>query len=369
MKRTICLYKPSKRNKNIEIRKQILAFCLSFFICLFIISCASIPEEIIQDTTPSWVTDTEFVYPNRQWIRVVVHGENLETTESVAISRVERLFNLDLQSIFNTNQQLVKRVKNSRSLTVANLKNSEDFEQWVEFNTNEFGLVGLEVESWTNPQNDRVYVIARMNRSDCSDRYLEMIVKNESIISQLLEEAEQRPQSFEAIHLLNLAIKFGIVTDNFHAIRTVLAPSTAVRRLTYGNAGELRVFSHYAKRTIAIDVNVQGDINYRIQRAFEETLNSRGFRTSDFGGIPNSLIAFFTLDEVEADGAQFRYIRYVLSYSLRTSSGEEIFSYSDSESEGHLSVIEARNRAIQAAENTIGTTGFMTRFEEYLEGL
>ncbi|MCL2064174.1 MAG: hypothetical protein FWG98_07365 [Candidatus Cloacimonetes bacterium] len=208
-----------------------------------------------------------------------------------------------------------------------------------------------------------------MNRIEGSARYSIMIRENETIIDELIKEAQQNQRTFEAVQMLNLAHSFAVVTDNFQSILSVLNPAFIGRTPSYRNAESIRTLSQNSLREIVITVNVSGDENDRIQRAFTESLNSRGFRTSDSAVGQYTLYVSFVLENIESASSRFQYVRYVLNYSLRNSIGVELFSSSENGREGHLNVSEARNRAIQIVERSIGTTGFAESFEAFLEGM
>ena len=348
-------------------KSQFILLSIILIVLLLISSCASAPIETDQLPTPSWITNLEIAYPEREWLRAVVNGEDIRTVENEAISRVGRLLRLDLHAVSSENRQLIEMVNSSRERILFDFRNNEEYIQWISDTSAPDGLAGLQVETWTNPRNGRVHAIARMNRAECSTLYLNMISENERIINRFLGEVERNPQTFEAIRLMNMAINFAIVTDNYHSILTSLR-AVETRRLSYGSAGQLRVDSQYIMRSILIDVNVRGDIDTRLLTAFTNSLNSRGFRPSDFGNAPYTLFATFIMEDAGVEGS-LRIIRYVLDYSMRDARGVEIFSNIETGRESHPNIAEARNRAISAAESSIASTGFLAVFEAYLARL
>jgi len=344
----------------------------SLLIAIFM-SCAGSPSAGNQaqqplSAPPLWVTDTARAYPDSEWLVVVEREVNAQTAERAAISRLAQVFHVDLQLVTTANRELAEVVDNTRGQTVVMSSESREFAQELVSASAVSGLIGLQIESWTAYEG-RAYANARINRREGSARYSAMIRENERVISQLIEEAGRRPQTFEAVQMLNLAHSFAAATDNFHSLLTVLDPSAIATRPSYGNAEAVKSLAQSAGQAIVVTIAVDGDDGGRITRAFTESLNSRGFRTSAAGANPYVLSVSFELENVDLNHATNRFVRYVLNGSLKNRAGVEIFSFSENRREGHLNESEARQRAIRAAEQSIGSSGFSSNFDAFMASL
>jgi len=284
------------------------------------------------------------------------------------VTRLSQVFRVDLVSVTNANRQFAETVSSVKNKNVLITSQSNAIAQELTSTSAVSGLIGLQVESWANPKG-RSYANARMNRAECSARYSAMINENEKVIGGLTEEAERNPRTFEAFQMLNLAHSFAVVTDNLHALLTVLDPSAISRRPSYGNAEAVKSLAQSAGRSIVVTVKVNGDNSGRIEKAFTESLNSRGFRTSAAGDNSYVLAASFQLEDVDIKNPNNKFARYILNYSLRDRGGVDLFSASDNGREGHLTESEARQRAVRAAEQTIASTGFAVNFDAFLASL
>jgi hypothetical protein len=111
---------------------------------------------------------------------------------------------------------------------------------------------------------------------------------------------------------------------------------------------------------ISVAVNVRGDHDGRIEKAFTEVLNQKGIRSTQSGSNIFSLIASLELHDVESDDPRFAYVRYILNYSFRHPSMTEIFSKTINDRVNHRNKPEAVNRAIQMVEHSIKTDSFAT---------
>jgi len=349
----------------------ILKYASILSLSALVFSCAGSPQVSSQPVPPLWVTDTEKVYPDRDWLIVVEAEQNAKLAERAATIRLSQIFRVDLVSITNANRQFAETISSVKGKTSLITSQSSDIAQELISTSAVSGLIGLQVESWANPQG-RSYANARMNRKECSARYSSMIHENEKVIGRLFEEAERNSRTFEAFQTLNLAYNFAVVTDNLYSLLTVLDPSVISTRPAYGNAEAVKSMAQNAGRSIIVTVRVNGDISGRIEKAFTECLNSRGFRTNTGGVNDNSymLAGSFQLEDVDlANPNNYKYVRYILTYSLKNRDGAELLSSSSNGREGHLTVSEARQRAIRAAEQAIGSTGFAVNFDAFFASL
>ena len=335
------------------------------FLAALVFSCAGSPRA---QTPPLWVTDTEKVYPDRDWLVVVEAEQDAKLAERAAVTRLSQVFRVDLVSVTNANRQFAETINSVKGKNRLITSQSSAIAQELTSISAVSGLIGLQIESWPNPKG-RSYANARMNRNECSARYSAMIRENEKVIGGLTEEAERNPRTFEAFQMLNLAYSFAVVTDNLHSLLTVLDPSTISRRPSYGNAEAVKSLAQSAGRSIVVTVKVNGDNSGRIEKAFTESLNSRGFRTSAAGDNSYVLAASFQIEDVDLKNASNKFARYILNYSLKDRGGVDLFSASDNGREGHLTESEARQRTLRAAEQTIASTGFAVNFDAFLASL
>jgi len=345
---------------------RLIKYTFFLFLTALFFSCAGSPQT--RTAPPLWVTDTEKVYPDRDWLVVVEAEQDAKLAERAAVTRLAQVFRVDLVSITDANRQFAESITSVKGKKRLITSQSSDIAQELVSTSAVSGLIGLQIESWANP-NGRSYANARMNRKECSARYSSMIRENEKVIGGLQEEAERNSGTFEAFQMLNLAHSFAVVTDNLHSLLTVLDPSTISKRPAYGNAEAVKSLAQSAGRSIVVTVGVNGDNSGRIEKAFTECLNSRGFRTSAAGDNSYMLTATFQLEDVDLKNQSNKFARYILNYSLKDRSGVELFSSSDNGREGHLTESEARQRAIRAAEQTIASKGFAVNFDAFLASL
>jgi hypothetical protein len=119
---------------------------------------------------------------------------------------------------------------------------------------------------------------------------------------------------------------------------------------------------------IVIRVEVSGDVDSRISKAFASVFSKRGFRTA-VTDKSYTLKADFKLEDVPFDGGKYQYTRFILTAALTGQNGAELLSWSENDREGHTIQREARQQAILQAETVITESGFAKEFDAYLDSL
>ena len=122
-------------------------------------------------------------------------------------------------------------------------------------------------------------------------------------------------------------------------------------------------------KNIPIGVSVSGDRGDRIKNAFTRALNNAGFRS----GGNNSrymLNVSCSMPEVVLPNNPNKFVRYQINSALEDSAegNSVLFSYDSSGREGHLTIPEAEERALRAAEGKIPGE-FETAMKSYLSSL
>ncbi len=321
-------------------------------------------------TAPSWVTDPGSVYPESEWLTAVEYGADRQAAQAAAVSSLAKIFRQDVKSETTAFQRYVDAVLNDGS--GSEFSESREYAQQVVTTSDIDSLMGVTVSDVWTASGGTVYALARINRRQAASGYSAMISENEQAVLSLIESAENNPGTFDAYESLGFASDIALVNDNFLDILSVLDPNMAlIRRPSYGNAVSVKQLTQDAARTIVISVDISGDADGRIASAFASCFSDRGFRTAAAGteAAGYVLAGSFQVQELDMSaGTANKFVRYILTASLRSVSGAEIISYSANERDGHLTFGEARQRSIRTAEQGV-KQDFGVQFDAYLASL
>jgi hypothetical protein len=233
------------------------------------------------------------------------------------------------------------------------------------------GLIGVQRDVWTDGRGGLVYASARMNRAEGATRYKALIQENEKLIETLKASAKRASGTFTAYENLTFAASAAELTDNFYTILGVLNPGAANQRPAYGNAEAIRSSLREEAALIVVQVEVSGDVDSRLSKAFASVFSKRGFRTSGAASAerPYTLKADFKTEDAPNNDTRYKYVRFVLTAVLMGKDGAELLSFSETGREGHAIPGEAQQRVIRSTETVITEGGFAEEFDAYLDSL
>jgi hypothetical protein len=310
------------------------------------------------------------VYPESEWVTAVEYGSDRQSAQAAAVSSLARIFRQDVQSETTAFQRYVDAVL--RDGSGADFSESREYAQQVVTTADIDSLMGVTASDVWTASDGTVYALSKINRRQAAAAYSPIISENEQVVLSYIKSAENNPGTFDAYESLVFASDVATVNDNFMDILSVLDPNMALlRRPSYGNAASVKQLVQDASRQIVIAVDISGDEDGRIAQAFAASFSDRGFRTAA-AGTPDAgyvLTGTFQLQDMDITASPTnKFVRYILTASLRGSSGAEVLSYSATDRDGHLTVEEARQRSIRTAEQGIRQK-FGDQFDKYLASL
>jgi len=339
--------------------------------------------------TPDWVNNLERVYPSRDWIAVVAEGPAQAQAEAAAMSALARVFRTDVSSLSHSAQRYTQVTSGSTGGITFN--ESRNFQQEVNLNSNIRGLIGIRTEVFIlerTPGNMRpaagdnrtYYVLARMNRRECSARYSAMIKENSSIINRLLTSASQVSVqgSFSAYRRLSFAYSIAQVTDNLQLILEVLDSSAVNQKPAYGSANAIKVKMLEAASFITIGINVNTNLSpvdlpladkVLLTRAAGSFFMGLGFNINEQGTlVPGHGSYVFSVNARFEEISQSIFsCRYYLNAALTDENDSAIFSFTEDDRKAHPNnAQEARRLAVRAAEESFKEGKFAKEFELWL---
>ena len=348
---------------------------LAFSTMISFVSCLSAQSSAQQTSLPEWVNNLERVYPSRDWIAVTAEGRNQTQAENAAMSALARAFRTDINSLTQSAQRYTQIIEGTTGAVIFN--ESRNFSHEINVNSNIHGLIGVQTDVYRSASaGSFTYVLARMNRRECSARYSAMIAENTAIINRLITSAASFPNqaNLDVYSRLSFAHSLAQVTDNFQNILEVLDPTAVNRKPSYGtaNAIKLRMLETASLITIGISVNTE-QLSDRAQYVEERTLLRRaagsffrdlGFRTNEHGTGNYILSVNVRFEEISQNVFS---CRYYLNASLTDASGISIFTFTEDDRKAHPNnANEARRLAVRAAEESFKEGKFAGEFNTWL---
>jgi hypothetical protein len=314
-----------------------------------------------QTAAPLWVTDKNRAFNESDWVCVVEQAASRQEAASAAAASLARAFKMDVKSVSSAMQ--------SFSQSQAGLSLDRSLRQQVDTSADVAGLMGVINDYWTSPDGSW-YASARMNRREGATAYSSIINQNSGAIETLLKDADAVPGTFTAYESLAFALNLATLNDNYLNILSVLNNSARESiKISYGGTAAVRNLTQKAASEIVIDVEVTGDEEGNIAKAFAGVFSKRKFKTSSGAyDAAYTLFAEFSLFREEAVGNTHR-VRYLINAVLQDGGGEELLSFTENKRVTSTTQSQAIARAIRDAEKSITETGFAKNFDDYLASL
>jgi len=361
---------------NQEPKSAFILF-FSFLLFLLITSCVS-AKNSSDNTALKWVNNLEAAYPSRDWVAAVAQGSSRELAEAGAMQALARVFRTDIESINKASLQFSQIIDNSAESRNITFNESKNFSQDVNISANVRGLIGVQVDVYSN-NDGTVYVCARMNRRECSARYSAMIRGNTAIVNRLIASASgfSEQASLDVYARLSFAHAIAQVTDNFQSILEVLDSTAANRKPSYGgaNAIKTKMLETAGLITIGVSMNTEQPADRTLfTRAAGSLFRDLGFRINEQGTlVPGTLVPgndSYVLRanvRLEAISQNVFSCRYFFNAALENRNGTAIFSFTEDDRKSHPNMAsEARRLAAQAVENSFKEGKFANEFNSWL---
>ena len=332
-------------------------------------SCAT-AEGTQKGGTPRWVYDLKAVYPDNEWLAVIEQAGSRQNAESAALDALARIFHTDVVGVTNAYMEYAQAFTSAKKKKIASLDESQEsraFAQNVTTTASVSGLVGVVTES-AQDHNGVWWAVSRMNRAECAAVYEKTVRENENIIVGLRADAEQHPGTLDAYTDLRFAVIVAQVTDDLQSKLAILDKNAARRGVSYGNTDALRAQALAAARSVVVDVQVDGDESGRLANALAAFFTKQGFRSGPGGEY--TLSVEYTAESVDLPNNRgYHYVRYMFRAALRDRAGKDVFAWSDTGREGHISETDARQRALRATETAVTDGAFAQAFKSCLDSL
>jgi hypothetical protein len=336
-------------------------------VCIAAAACVSAPPA--KGAAPSWVQNLEQAYPSREWAAVTGQGASRDQAESAAMNALARMFKTDVASLTSATRQFSQIVTEAAGKKSVTFDESSGFAEEVSTASNVRGLIGVQIEVYTAPDNT-VYANARMNRAESAARYAGMVRENSAVIASLLRQAASAGVGFEGYAALSFAAAVATVTDNFQNILEVLDPAAASRRPAYGGAGAIRtrMLEMAGKITVGLVVRTADRQDTTlIRRALGSFFTDRGFKVNEQGTGNYILRADARFEPLSQQ--RLETCRYYFEAALERRDGRAIFAFTTDDRMSHLQASEAKRLAVRAVEVSVKEGAFVEDFEKWLNVL
>ena len=311
---------------------------------------------------PAWVDSPDAVYSKQSYVSAVGYGSDRRLAERDALAKLTGVFGQSVQAEQKTIESYSEAVRNGS----IQLSENSSVQNAVTTSADMDSLVGAEIADVWYDSKSLYYAAAVMEKEKTSVLYADLIHSNERVIGDLVNMTPQIKNSLDGYSRYLLAATIADANRVYANVLTIVGNTRGINPAEMKKGEDYRQEAAAVVKNIPIGVTVTGDRGDRIKSAFSKAVTGAGFRS----GGNNSrymLNVSYSMTPVELPNQPNKFVRYQINGGLAdTAEGNSVLlSYDASGREGHLTIPEAEERAIRAAEQKIPQE-FETALKNYL---
>ena len=312
------------------------AALLSVLSAIFFVSCLS-------TRTPTWVSAPEKKYPSEKYIVAVGSGSSKATAESNAKLAICQQLGEKLSGSQHTVSSVDSKGKNYGAIDI-------DISEQAIFSH----IHGISIkETSSDSRKHTFYALAVLNKNDEISYYSSRIASYDMEISNLISSAQKLRGDIASLPTIKKAVE--LAQDNEYSIQILSAIRASGRPLvSYGSLNDVIQKAYDLAQAVTVYVDFSGDEAYNIEQTFIAVLKERGMNVVSSQDAKYILSGTSTIEPTEVVGQTlYVFVRYNVNAVLKSVSGTVVKNFELTGREGHLSIAQAKNRALTVIKDSI----------------
>ncbi|MCF7858216.1 MAG: LPP20 family lipoprotein [Candidatus Cloacimonetes bacterium] len=317
---------------------------LLLIIMILVISCVAHAKKK-KSTQPEWLKNPKVVYSEQQYLTAIGEGDSRSSAENMAAGNLARIFESNVKAEETVTQRYFELTKNKKTSieeqTEVN-KNVNIQAQQTLFNI-QFG------ESYTDDLG-RVYAIAYLNRFKTAEIYESKIDKNSQRIEYFVKSATETNDPLMKYAAGSAALTVSAINEVLLAQLSIIFPSAIdMLEISYQHEKIVKLAKE-AATAVTCGININNDKDNKITIMLEEMVNDLGFILSKDNVL--RINGNILLEKTDLK-RNLEFVRYELQISVKDDKDDTIVSMTEKGREGHVSALEARERALRTLGKVI----------------
>ncbi|MDR1302786.1 MAG: LPP20 family lipoprotein [Treponema sp.] len=323
--------------------------------------------KVSQGKQPAWVFAPDSVYDQYSFVTAVGQGTDRNQAERDALGRLVAVFGQSVQADLKT----INTYSEAVSKGAVNVSENTSVQNAIQISAQMDALIGAEIEDVWFDSKSTYYAVAALEKRKAASLYEDMIRSNERIIADLIAIPQADRNTLDSFSRYQLAATIADVNRIYANVLTIVGNTSGIVPGDMKRGDAYRLEAVDITKSIPIGVIVTDDRSNRIKDAFASVLTKQGFRSG--GGTDGRYVLQVRVDFSSVDlpnqQNQNKFIRYAINANLiDTRDSSVLLPFNITGREGHLSLSEAENRAVVAAEKKISDS-YGTLLSNYLASL
>ncbi|MCL1993910.1 MAG: LPP20 family lipoprotein [Spirochaetes bacterium] len=305
-----------------------------------------------QAARPAWVNSPASRFNPQLYVSAVGVGPNRVFAERAALANLAGQFGLRVEAetrVHNIYWEAASSGAQAEWSDITGIDQTIFTAARVNF------LVGAEIRDIWHDGAGTYFVAAVMGRARTTQIYTDLIRANLSMINNLTDMAPAERNSLAGFARYTLAAAAADANESYALVLGALgAPS--IPGVRPGDQYRLAATQIAANIPVMVVVQKRDDLDMggRVHGAFSRAVSEAGLRTVPNGG-QYTLEVRMNMPEADFPGQRNVFVRYEISANFVNSATgiSQLPAFNINGREGHISLSEAENRAIAAAERRI----------------
>lgn len=311
---------------------------------------------------PAWVMGSSERFPDDQYLVGVGEGDSRTLAEQRAYAAVSRIFEANIRSLF----------RDTETYSVSNTQATQtrarrlNLEQMTQVTTQKVLENVRILDVWYREESKAYFVLAGLDRAQSETILVDKLREFDRQIQEELAAERDAVNPLAKIRHLKRALNQLRLRDLINADLRVIRPSGVGERAPYHREDIRPRLDTLLGQELAIEVRLQGELRDQLREAVWEGLNREGFvaalQPQGEGASQGSpaLPPDLTIEgggktwKVDVPDPLFVYVRWCTEFQVIDRQENRLIGLvSRSGRVGHITLAEARVRAIQTIQATV----------------
>ncbi len=311
-----------------------------------------------QEKFPEWITNPTNKYSEILFLIGIGSGDTKKDAEKNAIANLSLIF----ESKINVKETFETKHEETFSDENPNFKTQTKVNKNIQLTSSQ-NLLNVKFGEFYIDNSGKNYVLCYIDRIETSKIYLDKIINNEEKILYYIEKYKNEIDSVTKYAILNIAKK------NCEENVPLLFQHRIISNIkieTKYNYEEILNLSSIVAKKISFSIFLENDGEKKITNKIASILNSFGFVVNENAIF--SINGKVDFNEIEVQQKQEKFVRWNILLNVSDNKNNSIINFSDKGRDAHLTIDEAKERAIKSIEKKL-ETNFDKKISAFFESL
>ncbi|MFW6253195.1 MAG: LPP20 family lipoprotein, partial [bacterium] len=292
-------------------------------VAVLIGGCATAPPaDGPADDFPEWFLDPSTVYPQQRYMAAVGSGRDRRDAEQQALAALSQAFEVEIEVDETTRERYRELMTDSGTMTTSEI----DLTQVRDVRSAQT-LLNVQFGEAFMDQNNRVHIVAYLDRMETGRLYVDLINRNEAQIDGYVSEASGSGDPLRRYAFLSAAEAVAANNDVLKDQLRIISPPMSATASAGSSRSEIVSRRTDAAQSLPVAIEVTGDTEDRILPILSRAVAAERFPISDSDAVL-SVEGAFEIEGIELN-PDFESVAWAFSATFGRADGTTLLTYDD----------------------------------------